>query len=58
MKRPEKKKIDITLHGCMTDGEEGYNQAIDEYEAYIKSLGSKIECAVLHEPGCQCENDE
>lgn len=36
----------------------GYNHCHEEYEKYIRSIGGIVECRLLHEEGCQCENDE
>ncbi len=34
------------------------NQACDDWEKYIRSIGGIAECKLLHEKGCQCENNE
>ena len=46
-------------HNILAKAEmEAHNKACDVWEKYIESHGGKIECDLLHEDGCQCENDE
>ncbi len=54
MKRPERKINPDNYDEHYT----GYNQACKEWIAYIKSIGGRVECILLHKKGCQCENDE
>ena len=57
MKRP-KKKNEFT--GILIDdiASHEFNKACDRWEKYIRSIGGIVECMLLHEEGCQCQNDE